>query len=78
MNDMHENVERIMLTAEQIETRVKEVAAQLDKLYEGRRPVVVCILKGSVIFFADLIRSMKTPLELDFMAVSSYGTGTAS
>ena len=41
MNDMHENVERIMLTAEQIETRVKEVAAQLDKLYEGRRPVVV-------------------------------------
>lgn len=67
MNDMHENVERIMLSAEQIETRVKEVAAQLDKLYEGRRPVVVCILKGSVIFFADLIRSMKTPLELDFM-----------
>lgn len=40
--------------------------------------VVVCILKGSVTFFADLIRSMKTPLELDFMAVSSYGTGTAS
>lgn len=78
MNEINENVERIMLDREQIEARVKEVAAQLDKLYEGRRPVVVCILKGSVIFFADLIRNMTTPLELDFMAVSSYGTGTSS
>ena len=39
---MHDNVEYVMLTAEQIDTRVKELAAQLDKLYEGRRPVVVC------------------------------------
>ena len=75
---MNQNVERIMITAEQIETRVKELAAQLDGLYEGKKPIVICILKGSTIFFADLIRNMKTTLEIDFMAVSSYGNGTVS
>lgn len=75
---MNQDLERIMITEEQIAGRVREVAAQLDKLYEGRRPVVVCILKGSVMFFSDLIRHMETPLELDFMAVSSYGCGTIS
>ena len=75
---MNQDLERIMITEEQFAGRVREVAAQLDKLYEGRRPVVVCILKGSVMFFSDLIRHMETPLELDFMAVSSYGCGTTS
>ena len=75
---MHSDCERILLDEKTIQARVKEVAAQLDKLYEGRKPVVVCILKGSVVFFVDLIRNMKTPCELDFMAVSSYGAGTAS
>jgi hypoxanthine phosphoribosyltransferase len=75
---MNGDIERILLSEEQIETRVKEVAAQLDRLYEGRKPVVVCILKGSVLFFADLIRNMRTSVELDFMAVSSYGKGTVS
>ena len=78
MNVMDKSIERVMLSEEQIAKRVKEVAAQLDRLYEGRRPLVVCILKGSVVFFADLIRHMTTPLELDFMAVSSYGAGTES
>ena len=75
---MNQDLERIMITEEQIAGRVREVAAQMDELYEGRRPVVVCILKGSVMFFSDLIRHMETPLELDFMAVSSYGCGTTS
>ena len=75
---MNQDLERIMITEEQIAGRVREVAVQLGKLYEGRRPVVVCILKGSVMFFSDLIRHMETPLELDFMAVSSYGCGTTS
>ena len=78
MNVMDKSIERVMLSEEQIAKRVKEVAAQLDRLYEGRRPLVVCILKGSVVFFADLIRHMTTPLELDFMAVSSYGAGMES
>ncbi|MDD6994820.1 MAG: hypoxanthine phosphoribosyltransferase [Clostridia bacterium] len=75
---MNANIERVMLTSEQIAERVKGLAAQLDKLYEGRRPVVICILKGSVMFFADLIREMKTPMQIDFMAVSSYGKGSIS
>ena len=76
--EMHENVEYIMLTEAQIKKKVKAVAKQLDKLYQGRRPVVVCILKGSVVFFSDLIRNMKTELTIDFMSVSSYGQGTKS
>ena len=78
MIEQHPNVEYVMLTDKQIAKRVKAVAKQLDKLYEGRTPVVVCILKGSVVFFSDLIRNMKTPLTIDFMAVSSYGNGTKS
>lgn len=78
MEMLHPDVDYVMLSAEEIEKRVKELAAQMDKLYEGRKPVVVCILKGSVLFFTDLIRNMKTSVELDFMSVSSYGSGTVS
>ena len=76
--EIHKNVERVMLTEEQIQERTKALAAQLDRLYAGRKPIVVCILKGSVLFFADLIRNMSTPMEVDFMTVSSYGSGTVS
>ena len=76
--EKHPNVEYVMLSERKIAKRVKELAAQMDKLYGGRKPVVVCILKGSVLFFTDLIRHMKTPLTIDFMAVSSYGSGTTS
>lgn len=75
---MHENVEKIMISEEQIASRVKELGALLDKVYEGHKPLVVCVLKGSTIFFSDLIRQMQVPMETDFMAVSSYGSGTVS
>ena len=75
---MHENVEKIMISEEQIAARVKELGALLDKVYEGHKPLVVCVLKGSTIFFSDLIRQMQVPMETDFMAVSSYGSGTVS
>ncbi len=75
---LHSDVERIMLTEQMIQDRVKEVAAKLDLIYKDRNPIVVCILKGSVVFFADLIRNMCTKMELDFMAVSSYGVSTTS
>lgn len=78
MEEMHKDVEYVMVTEKQIAKKVKAVAKQLDKLYQGRKPVVVCILKGSVVFFSDLIRHMKTPLTIDFMSVSSYGNGTKS
>lgn len=75
---MHENVEKIMISEEQIADRVKELGAMLDKVYEDHKPLVVCVLKGSTIFFADLIRRMNVPMDVDFMAVSSYGSGTVS
>ena len=78
MTEIHPNVDYIMLTEKQIKSRIMAVAKQLDKLYEGRKPVVVCILKGSSVFFSDLIRQMKTTLTVDFMSVSSYGSGTKS
>lgn len=76
--EKHPDVEYVMLSERQITKRVKQLAKQLDVLYEGRKPVVVCILKGSVVFFSELIRNMRTPLTLDFMSVSSYGKGTKS
>lgn len=76
--EKHPDVEYVMLSERQITKRVKQLAKQLDTLYEGRKPVVVCILKGSVVFFSELIRNMRTPLTLDFMSVSSYRKGTKS
>lgn len=78
MMEMHRDVERIMLTKEEIAGRVKELAEKLDQDYEGKTPLFVCILKGSTVFFSDLIREMKSSLTIDFMAVSSYGKGTKS
>lgn len=75
---MHPDCERIMLTEEQLKSRVKEVAIAVDRDYVGKRPLVVGILKGSIIFYADFIRFLTMPIELDFMVVSSYGSGTVS
>ncbi len=75
---MHPDCERIMLTEEQIRARVTEVATEVDALYANKRPLVVGILKGSIIFYADFIRHLSCPVELDFMAVSSYGSGAVS
>lgn len=78
MSGKHQDVERIMLSRAEISARIKELAAKIDIDYAGKKPVMVCILKGSVIFFSDLIREMQTPIEIDFMVVSSYGAGTTS
>ena len=75
---MHKDCERIMLTEEEIRSRVKEVALEVDRRYEGKRPLVVGILKGGIIFYSDFIRELSCPVELDFMVVSSYGSGTVS
>ena len=75
---MHKDCERIMLTEEQLRARVKEVALEVDKAYKDKTPLVVGILKGSIIFYADFIRFLSMPVELDFMAVSSYGSGAVS
>lgn len=75
---MHKDCERIMLTEEQLRKRVREVAEIVDIEYADKRPLVVGILKGSIIFYSDFIRFLTMPVELDFMAVSSYGSGAVS
>lgn len=75
---MHKDCERILYSEEQLRCRVKEIAEQVDKLYQDKRPLCVGILKGSIIFYSDFIRHLTAPVELDFMAVSSYGSGAVS
>ena len=72
------DVEEVLLTHEQIEARVGELGAQLAADYGDRDPVLVSVLKGSIIFLADLVRAMDIPLAIDLMEVSSYGAATES
>jgi hypoxanthine phosphoribosyltransferase len=75
---MHDDVEEILLTEAQIRERVAELGQQLAADYVGRFPVLVSVLKGSIIFLADLVRSMPVPLSVDLMELSSYGASTES
>jgi hypoxanthine phosphoribosyltransferase len=75
---IHADVEEILLTEEQIQARVAELGAQLTIDYEGRDPVLVSVLKGSIVFLADLVRGMDIPLSIDIMEASSYGAATES
>ena len=72
------DVEEILLTGEQVQSRVAELGAQLAADYATRDPVLVSVLKGSIIFLADLVRAMPIPLSIDLMEVSSYGASTES
>lgn len=69
---------RVLLTSEQIASRVRELAEQISAEYAGRELLVVGILKGSWIFLADLVRLMTVPVTVDFIMASSYGTSTDS
>jgi hypoxanthine phosphoribosyltransferase len=78
VRSIHEDVEQILLDGDAIQGRVAELGAQLTADYAGRHPVMVSVLKGSIVFLADLIRATELPLSLDLMEVSSYGSGTES
>ncbi|MCL5046482.1 MAG: hypoxanthine phosphoribosyltransferase [Actinobacteria bacterium] len=75
---MHEDVERILLSAEEIRAQVAELGRKISEDYQGKELVVVGILKGAAIFCADLLREITVPVAIDFMAVSSYGASTKS
>ncbi len=68
----------VLLSSEQIAKRVKEIAEVISNDYRGKRPLLIGVLKGAVIFLSDLIRFLTIPVEIDFIAVSSYGNATAS
>ncbi|HUB87132.1 MAG TPA: hypoxanthine phosphoribosyltransferase [Verrucomicrobiae bacterium] len=71
-------VERVLISEEQIARRIKTLARQIGRDFRGRETVVVSLLNGTVMFLADLIRHLNLPLRLDFIGVSSYGLGTES
>ena len=72
------DVEKIIATEEQLQSRIAELAAQVDSDYKDKNVLLVGVLKGAIMAMADLTRAMQTHIEMDWMAVSSYGSGTKS
>ena len=70
---MAQDIEEVLLSEEQIKKRVQELGDQISKDYDGQEIIVLCVLKGASIFFADLIRAITVHAKMDFMAISSYG-----
>lgn len=77
-NDMGADLERVLITEEQIQQRVRELAAEIDRDYAGKDVLLVGVLKGALMIMADLSRAMHSNAPMDWMAVSSYGSGTQS
>ncbi|MCT1955701.1 hypoxanthine phosphoribosyltransferase [Dermabacter hominis] len=75
---MDEDVERILLDEQAIRERIRELAAEIDRDYEDEAPILVGVLKGAVMVVADLARAITLDVDMDWMAVSSYGSGTKS
>ena len=69
---------RILLTQEQIQNRIKELGEEITRDYAGKEPVIICMLKGAVYFFADLTKHINLPIMIDFARLSSYRNGTTS
>ncbi len=73
---MLNDIQEVLYDASQIQQKVKELGQTISSEFEGRNPLVICVLKGAFIFMADLVKEITIPLEIDFMAVSSYGQST--
>lgn len=73
---MKNDILKTLVTEEEIRAKVKELGAQISRDYEGKNLLLVGVLKGCVVFMADLMRAITVPARIDFMAVSSYGSGT--
>jgi hypoxanthine phosphoribosyltransferase len=71
-------IARVIISEEQIAAKVAELAAQVDADYVGKEILLVGVLKGAVMFMADIARALRTPVSMEFMAVSSYGSSTSS
>jgi hypoxanthine phosphoribosyltransferase len=75
---MQEDVAKILIGPEDLRRRTTELARQIEADYEGKDLVLICVLKGGIMFLVDLMKELQRPLEVDFMAVSSYGASTES
>jgi hypoxanthine phosphoribosyltransferase len=75
IRDYHEFLKEVMIPDEKLQQRIKELGAEISRDYNGQPLLLVCILRGGVMFLTDLIRQITTPVAIEFMAVSSYGRG---
>lgn len=75
---MYEDIEKVYYSEEELHAIVKRLGAQISKDYEGKKLLLVGILKGSMIFMADLMKEISVPCEIDFMRIASYGAGTSN
>lgn len=76
--ELHPDIESIVLSEEDINGIVSRLGAEISRDYEGKNPLCVAVLKGAVVFTADIMRAITVPMAIDFMAVSSYGEGVKS
>jgi hypoxanthine phosphoribosyltransferase len=76
--DLGADLEKVLIPEVELQAKVRELAARIDADYAGRKLLIVGVLKGAVMVMADLARALHTPVEMDWMAVSSYGSGTKS
>jgi len=78
MTSMNCDIKEVLYSEPQIQARIMELAQQITADYYYKNPVIISILKGGFVFMADLVRSITVPIEIDFLAISSYGSGTSS
>ena len=78
MSELDKDIEETLVSAEQIQARIAELAKEIDADYAGKEPMLVGVLKGAAMFMSDLARALERPSTMEFMAVSSYGSGTQS
>ena len=76
--NMQQDVLRVLLSEEEIRAKCQEMGARISQDYKGKNLMLVTVLKGAVVFLADLMRAIHVPAEIDFMVVSSYGSGVKS
>lgn len=78
MAELHPDIQEILLDKQDIKNIVKKVGAEITRDYADKNPLVIAVLRGAVVFMADIMRAIECPLSIDFMAVSSYGDGVKS
>ena len=78
LDKVQKDITKVLVTEEQIANRIEELAREIENKYEGKDLLLVGVLKGAVMFMADLSRAIQLPVTMDWMAVSSYGSGTQS
>lgn len=74
--EKNQDIKEVLISEEQLAAKVAELGAAISRDYQGKKLIILGVLKGSVVFMADLLRQITVPVEMDFMAVSSYGSGT--